>query len=144
MSSAFYHEGLGYVTQHYYGATVSTHMCGWDPDCDPAECALEPTANCKPRAAKGYDGGKIPGIYFFSAKGQGGFPDFENFIPTYYTIFNQKSDGRAVVPANYKGPNTEEGWDFAGYMVHSIFKTESFGGRRLENCNDPGGRDLGN
>jgi len=145
MSSAFYHEGLLFVTQHYElqaGPTTNTHSCGWDPDC-PADCAIDGTENCKPFAAKGYAGGKIPGIYFGSPKGAPGFPAFSTFILTYYLTLQMKSAGRVVIPVKLKGPAAEEKWDFEGFLVHTAFKAESYH-RRLENCNYPGGRDLGN
>jgi hypothetical protein len=146
MSSAFYHEGLGYVTQHvetFGGATTSTHACAWDPDCKP-ECAIEGSETCKPLAAKGYDGGKIPGVYFNSPKGAPGFPEFANFVTTFYLIITMKSPARVVVPALYKGPSAEEGhWDFQGVLVHSTFKAASFT-RRLENCAYPSGRPTSN
>lgn len=143
MSSAFYHEGLGYVTQHFEtfgGTTTSTHSCAWDPDCA-ADCSLEGSAVCKPAIAKGYDGGKIPGLYFFSPKGAGGFEEFTNFVCTFYLSVMMKTSGRVVTPAKYKGPSTETGWDFSGYVAMSTFKA-SYLYRRLENCNYPGGRPL--
>lgn len=145
MSSAFYHEGLGYVTQHYEtyaGPTTNTHACAWDPDC-PADCTLEGTANCQPLKAQGYDGGKIPGLYFGSAKGAPGFAEFETFVLTYYLVITMVGQGREIIPARYKGPDAEEHtWDFEGYLVHSAFKAASYN-RMLENCNYPNGRDLG-
>jgi len=144
MSSAFYHEGLGYVTQHYEAnpaPTTGPHACGWDPDCAPAGC--EPTATCKPESATGFDGGKIPGTYFGSAKGQAGVPGFPMFVPTYYMQFQMKSMGKVVVAAKYAGPNTDEGmFDFEGFAAMSTFKTTHLR-RRLENCEYTGGRDTG-
>jgi hypothetical protein len=168
MSQIYYHEGLGYLTQHYEsssGATTNTHTCTWDPDCAP-DCPLEGSANCQPLAAKGYDAGKIPGLYFGSPKGAPGFPAFTWFVPTYYLVLTAKSAGRIVLPVKYKGPppsecgglfpsrrctafeseeekHWEEHFDYKGFLIHSTFKTASFY-RRLENCNYAGGRDLGN
>jgi len=146
MSSAFFHEGLLFVTQHYEknsGPTTNTHSCAWDPDCA-SDCAIEGTANCKPLAAQAYQGGKIPGLYFGSAKGAPGFPAFTAFVLTFYLVIQMKSAGRVVIPVKLKGPAPkEEAWDFEGFLVHTTFKAESYL-RRLENCNYPGGRDMGN
>lgn len=139
MSAAFYHEGLGYVTQHYEGFTATTtynHSCAWDPDCG-APCF--PTETCAPLAAAGYDGGKVPGTYFGSAKGAPGFPEYNFFVPTYYLVITMKMAGRVVVPAKYKGPSTEDGkWDFEGFYAMSQYKASTWT-RRLENCNYPDG-----
>jgi len=146
MSSAFYHEGLQYVTQHFIASkspTVSTHSCAFDTDCPP-DCAIEATANCQPTAAKGYAGGKIPGLYFGSPKGTPGFPTFTLLWLPFYVLITMKSAGRVVIPVKLRGPGgRDESWDFEGFRVHTAFKAESFV-RRLENCNYPGGRDLGN
>lgn len=141
MSSAFYHEGLGYVTQHYEtfsGSTTYNHSCAWDPDCAAVGCF--PTDTCAPLAAAGYDGLKIPGTYFGSGKGAPGFPVFENFVLTYYLVLTIKAAGRVVVPAKYKGPNAKEDeWAYDGMFAMSVFKA-AFWTRRLENCNYPEGR----
>lgn len=136
MSSAFYHEGLGYVTQHYemFGQpSTNNQSCAWDPDCAPG---CYPTDNCKPLAAAGYDGGKIPGMYFGSPKGTPitAFPQFENFVPTFYLVVSMKSLGHIVLPAKYKGPDApEDVWHFQGFIKHSAFKAATFT-RRVENC----------
>jgi len=139
MSSTYYHEGLGYITQHYEtssGPTTASRSCAWDMDCA-ADCE---DANCVPLQAAGYDGGKIPGTYFGSAKGQAGLPQFATFVLTYYLVITMAGSGRTLVPALYKGPNAEEEtWDFEGWFAISAFKSASFL-RRLENCNYPGGR----
>jgi hypothetical protein len=139
MSSAFYHEGLGYVTQHYETAAGPTynHSCAWDPDCG-APCF--PTETCTPLAAAGYDGGKIPGTYFGSPKGAPGFPAFDNFILTYYLVISMTNAGRIAVPAKYKGPAAEDddAWAYEGLFAMTLFKASGWT-RRLENCNYPDG-----
>jgi len=150
MSSAFYHEGLGYITQHYElfsGPTTNTHSCAWDADCAPA-CEGE-SGTCVPLFAGGYDGGKIPGTYFGSAKGAPGFPAFTHFVNTYYLVIQMTSAGRVIIPVKYRGPDTpekkaslEDNWDFEGFFAHSTFKASTYT-RRLENCNYPGGRPVG-
>lgn len=134
MSSVYYHEGLGYFTQHYemFGQpSTNNHSCAWDPDCAPG---CFPTDTCKPQAASGHDAGKIPGLYFGSPKGTPGFAEFNYFYATFYWVFAMKTAGKVVLPVKYKGPNAEENtWDFEGFLAHSVFKAASFT-RRLENC----------
>merc|ERR1712078_343660 len=133
MSSVYYHEGLGYVTQHPPMAAIpaSNHSCFWDPDCAP-ECF--PTDNCQPEPISGYDGGKIPGTYFGSPKGSPGFPEIKMFALDFFWKWTMKSAGKVVIPAKYRGPNAaEDTWDFEGFLAHSAFKAASFI-RRLENC----------
>jgi len=149
MSSAFYHEGLGYSTQHYEtfnGGATNTHSCNWDPDCAGQICTVEGTSNCLPITATGYDGGKIPGLYFFSPKGSPspGFTTFTHFVQTYYLVITMQNTGRAFIPAEVQGPDAQKegNFDFRGMLVHVTFKAASYY-RRLENCYYAGGRDLG-
>jgi hypothetical protein len=143
MSSAFYHEGLGYVSQHYEGflaTTTNNHSCAWDPDC-PALCY--PTETCVPLAAAGYDGLKIPGTYFGSPKGTPGLPSFPNWILTYYLGLTIMGAGRLAVPVKYKDPSAEEdSWVFEGLFAMAVFKASGWT-RRIENCNYPDGRPVG-
>merc|ERR1719387_252372 len=48
----------------------------------------------------------------------------------------------ALRPATYKGPDTTEGYDFAGWLALDMFQIGLYH-RRLENCNYTGGKDLG-
>eukprot|EP00746_Dinoflagellata_sp_MGD_P157687 gnl/MRDRNA2_/MRDRNA2_86289_c0_seq1.p1 gnl/MRDRNA2_/MRDRNA2_86289_c0~~gnl/MRDRNA2_/MRDRNA2_86289_c0_seq1.p1 ORF type:complete len:690 (+),score=67.50 gnl/MRDRNA2_/MRDRNA2_86289_c0_seq1:69-2138(+) len=144
MSSAFYHEGLGYVTQHYenfFGPVTYNHSCGFDPDCG-APCF--PTDVCVPLPATGYDGFKIPGTYFGSPKGAPGMPAFTNFVAKFYLAISMTNVGRTVIPAKYKGPDAEgyESWSYNGLFATTTFKAAGWT-RRLENCNYPDGRMVG-
>lgn len=93
-------------------------------------------------AAQGLD--KIPGLYSFSPNGQNGVPEYKHFVLTYYLVITMTNTARRVISVQYKGPSTPEGsWVFQGHLVWSEFKSSSFT-RRIENCNYPGGRELGN
>jgi len=140
MSSAFYYEGLGYLTQHWEaaGPTASSGQCAFDLDCPAGACTE--TSNCVPLSTAGFDGGKIPGTYFGSSKGQAGVPQFTIVAEDGWRTTTLKSSGRLVIPAKYKGPAApDETWDFEGFFAHSTFKALSWL-RRIENCNYPDGR----
>merc|ERR1719281_995640 len=150
MSSVDYHEGLQYVSQHYTPSAANAAYnasCGFDKDCveEFSDSKCFTTTRCNPPAADGSKSlaGPIPGIYLRSPKGQAGpGSSILMFFNGQFSLMDMRRAGTAVRPAVYKGPDTSEGYDFAGWLALDMFQL-AYWHRRLENCNFTDGKDLG-